>query len=1219
MDTKKIKNLQLQLSKYLTIGITILILLFGFSILAAALPNEIKTIPYNSDEEQIKNAIANDQRVIMKWAQLAYLLGFSGCNGTKSPNIGEDFSINRDDFGNYILQANYRVGDPYAGGEGGDERLKIVLSNFKIDFNSANTKWENPIITKSAQSVEANYKYQNKSNKEKMITKQFQYLIAPVVTHSPSIEFGDKIKLQGPWSVPSKFGELNKVINLIVTPQAGWKASIIKINESKVNTNYKTKIPPRTNKLIEKITQTVQSDIKYTATANLSYNVSFHGILKRTGNAKIDHPNNGTIVDLSFGDDKKSAAETLWDLYTHGNITGYNAWIDWGWIKNTYSNCKDVIENKIYNSPEFVNVTGKFSCSYIMTYMRDGLTTQTSPLAVVSITRNIPVMLVGNNFNMAQLSLSGKDTKNNPYYDFKNLPVTWIVTSGGDFAYISGSNLIAKGEGVGMVVAIVQGVTSNPVSFTIKSRPYLKNIILSGAIPTIYVGNNYNLTQLAIAGKDQYGNNFNIAGLPITYSVTSGANFAYINGNTLIAYGADYNRPGYGTVSVTVQGLSSNPVSFIIKTPLVLTSLALANNLPLLYVGDSFDLTKLKLTGKDQYGDNFNISGKPVIWNILSGGSYINISNNVFKAYSSGSGIISGTINGVTSNQINFNVINHQVTQRILRTLVISGAIPTMYVGASYDLSRLALTGYDQYGDYYYIAGQSVLWSITSGWNAVGISNNVLRTYAVGTGGITATINGVVSNQISVTITSPAPIWPLKSLVLSGTLPSLNIGDSFDLTRLSLVGFNAAGGAYNISGLPQVWAVSNGYNLANISGNILKIVGAGSSSIMVNVSGIVSNVINFTVREPAVLKTISLTDNKPTFSVGKEFNLSQLELKGTDQYGNSFNISGLPITWSVTSVKGLVGISGSSLKPNNEDAGSIAATIQGITSNLVSFKAVKDPQILTTLTLTGEIPNLSLGKSFDLTKLKLECVDQYGDPYNMNGQTITFSITQTGNTGTISGNILKANSEGIGIINANVKGVFSNYIRFIVIKEPSVVNTLITKSTALTLTIGIKYDLSKVIINAFDQYGSSFNIKGRQIKWKTVTNAKLVYISGNSLIPITSGKQTIIASLGQINSKPINITVKGLPKLKTITISNSIRTLIAGSAYDLSNFILKGFDQNGNTINISLKPVTWKVTSNAKLTTVSGRVLKAKAPGKISLTATIQGITSKSISLVIEK
>jgi hypothetical protein len=117
--------------------------------------------------------------------------------------------------------------------------------------------------------------------------------------------------------------------------------------------------------------------------ANISYNVSFHGFLRKTGNAKIDHPTNGPTIDLGFGDDKKSAADNVWDLYNHGSISGYNTWIDWNWIKNNYPNYIDVIENKIHNSPEFVNVLGKFTYNYSTSSMRDGLTSPLYPLSTI--------------------------------------------------------------------------------------------------------------------------------------------------------------------------------------------------------------------------------------------------------------------------------------------------------------------------------------------------------------------------------------------------------------------------------------------------------------------------------------------------------------------------------------------------------------------------------------------------------------------------------------------------------------------------------------------------------------------------------------------------------------------------------------------------------------------------------------------------------------------
>jgi surface antigen len=243
-----------------------------------------------------------------------------------------------------------------------------------------------------------------------------------------------------------------------------------------------------------------------------------------------------------------------------------------------------------------------------------------------------------------------------------------------------------KGEGYGTVVAVVQGVKSNQIGFNTGNSLLLKNLRIEGSIPGLYKGDSYDLSKLVLKGTDQYGNPVNISGQYVAWTITSGNNLGFITGNILKA-----EVEGTGTITANILGIISNKIYFTIKSRPYLKSITLSNTIPVLYVGDHYDLTKLTLVGKDQYGNAFNIAGQPLTWNILSGGSYFNISNNILTANSAGSGVIRVTVNGINSNQISISILNPQGTQRILSRLVISGVIPTLYTGNNYDLSRLTL------------------------------------------------------------------------------------------------------------------------------------------------------------------------------------------------------------------------------------------------------------------------------------------------------------------------------------------------------------------------------------------------------------------------------------------------------------------------------------------------------------------------------------------------
>lgn len=930
----------------------------------------------------------------------------------------------------------------------------------------------------------------------------------------------------------------------------------------------------------------------------------------------------------------------------------------------------------------------------------------------LKIQGTIPNLYVGDSYNLDQLTVSGTDQNGNPW-DITGQPVTWDIASGNNFASLSGSVLKTNAEGNVTVTATVMNVTSSAISVAIKTAPVLKNITLTGTIPDLIVGNSYNLSQLTIKGTDQYGNFYNISNLPVSYSIVSGGNFASISGNNLIAYATDIGKPGLGTIKATVAGISSGTISFKVKNPLVLSSLTITGSIPAIYTGGSFDLSRLTLSGKDQYGDALDVSGKPITWSVVSGGNIISISNNILTANNQGTCIIAATVNGVTSNQISITISSNSGAQRVLHTLLISSAIPTLYVGGSYDLSGLTLYGYDQYGAAYSLSGQQITWSIVSGWNNATISynilranyvgsglitatingitsnqvsfsiinypggnqgalrslyvsgsvssmyaggsfdlstlalygydqynnlfnlsglavtwslvsgwnsftlsNNILRSYNTGTGIITATVNGVTSNQISITCSS---YYALRTVSLNGTIPSLSVGDSFDLSRLSPVAYDQNGSFYNIAGQQITWAVSSGSNIATVSGSTLRVTGTGTGSIIAYILGVPSNQVGFTVGDALMLKTITLTDTKPAISVGKKYDLSQLNLKGFDQYGNPLNISGMPITWSVRTANGLVGVSGNFLLASGIDSGSITASIQGITSNSIVFNAVKDPQVLTKLNLTGYIPNLSIGKSFNLSSLNIGAVDQYGDPYNLYNDHITWSILSGSDIASVTGNILTIKSDGTITLAASVKGINSNTLTLVIIKDPPVLTTVTISGDIPIIQVGVKFDLSKLNISAKDQYGNAFNINQRLVIWKTSSSLRLALITGKVLMPMGIGNQPITATIAGVTSKPVNITIKNTNVLKTITLSGKIPVIAVGKNFDLSNLTLSGKDQNGKSYNLNGKQIRWEIVTGIKSASISGKILTAKAFGIVKIQATVEGITSSSFDVIIKR
>ena len=501
--------------------------------------------------------------------------------------------------------------------------------------------------------------------------------------------------------------------------------------------------------------------------------------------------------------------------------------------------------------------------------------------------------------------------------------------------------------------------------------------------------------------------------------MATGGSYASITGSALSGV-----APGSGTVTATVNGVTSAPIAFTVENPPALKTLTISNTLPPLYIGDQYDLSKLlTLTALDQYGEPYDISGQPVTWMIISVSNFASISGNILTTTNKGGVDIKATVQGVTTSNFVDTTISDQPR---LDAITLSGSLPTLYVNGVCDLSQLfSATGQDQYGNAFSIAGQPVTWTVGESYASIGSE-----------GTITATVDGIRSGAIDFTVKSP-PV--LTTITLAGS-PNLIVGNSYDLSQvLTLTGADQNSDLYSLAGLPTTWSIVSGNSFASISGSALTGLAAGPVTVEAAVYGLISQ-LNLTVYNPSQLNAVTATSSLPDMRVGDNCNLSQLvALAGSDQYSNSFDISGLPVSWSIVPGGNYASISGDTLTAIAPGSGTITASVYGVTrvnSNPVSF-TVKSASALTRLTLTGSLPDLQIGQSCNLFQLltsyqlQVTGIDQNNAPYSFSGQPpVTWGIASGGNCANLNGSTLTATALGNGTVTATVYGVTSNELGF---------------------------------------------------------------------------------------------------------------------------------------------------------------------------------------------
>ncbi len=351
-----------------------------------------------------------------------------------------------------------------------------------------------------------------------------------------------------------------------------------------------------------------------------------------------------------------------------------------------------------------------------------------------------------------------------------------------------------------------------------------------------------------------------------------------------------------GNVVVTVGGVASNGVPFTVTVlPPSISTLnptSGAVGVSVTIAGSNFGATQGASTV------TFNgIATTPTSWSASS------IAAPVPNGATTGNVVV--TVAGVASNGVTFTV---SAPGPSLSTLSMTqgpvGAILTI-TGVNFGSSQGTSTV--TFGST--SAGTATNWSSTS-------IDVPVPAIALGTVNVVVTVAGVPSNGLPFTVTPPPSITniiptsgPVGTVV---TINGANFGPTVG-TRTSLVLFNGLGARTN--------------NWSNTQILVPVPAGATTGNVVVSISGIVSNGINFTVTLPPSITSLSPTSGL----VGTSVTISGTNF-GATQGTSTVTFNGTPATptsWSDPSIVVPV--------PNGATTGNVVVTVGGVASNGASF------------------------------------------------------------------------------------------------------------------------------------------------------------------------------------------------------------------------------------------------------------------------------------------
>lgn len=398
----------------------------------------------------------------------------------------------------------------------------------------------------------------------------------------------------------------------------------------------------------------------------------------------------------------------------------------------------------------------------------------------------------------------------------------------------------------------------------------------------------------------------------------SGANFGASQGTSKVTFNGIATTPSNwsataimapvptgattGNVIVTVGGAASNAVTFTVITPASIANLVPnsgAFGTPVTISGSNFGANQGTSTV------TFNgVSATPTSWSLTS------ITAPVPNGATTGNVVV--TVSGVPSNGLAFTVTTAGPS---LSTLSMSqgpvGAIVTI-TGLNFGMSQGAsAVTFNNTG------------AFPTNWTATSIDVPVPA--GATTGNVVVTVGGVASNGLHFTVTPPPSITSLNPTAgpvgMVVTINGANFGPTVG-TRTSSVSFNGT------VARPDTWSDTR------ISVPVP--AGATSGNVIVSISGITSNAINFIVAPAPSISSLSPS----TGLVGTSITIAGANF-GPTQGASAVSFNGVtatPTSWSDASIVVPV--------PSGATTGNVTVNVNGQTSSGVNF----------TVTPSGGVP-----------------------------------------------------------------------------------------------------------------------------------------------------------------------------------------------------------------------------------------------------------------------
>lgn len=861
--------------------------------------------------------------------------------------------------------------------------------------------------------------------------------------------------------------------------------------------------------------------------------------------------NNGTTVNIT--------SQVLWNSTATGVATISNASDSAGIATGTGVGSTNITASLSGVTSNTVALTGTAA-----TLVSIAITPSNNPSVIKGLT--IPFTATGTYTDGSTVNLTSVVTWNSS--------TTGVAT----ISNAAGSAGIATGQGVGTssITATLNGTTSNTVILTGNAAALVSIAITPNASPSVVVGLTIPFTAIGTYTDNSTANLTSV--VTWTSSTTSAATISNANDTkgqaTGIGAGSSNITASLGGVISPAINLTVNAVSLMsISISPISPSNLIASGTPQAFVA----------MGTYNNGQVLDITAS-VTWN-TSNPTKVSISNVADSTKGNATGVAAGssTITASSNGKTSNSVLVTCVDATLLSIVVTPNNSPSVVAGLTQPFTA---TGTYNNGQVINITDK-VTWTSSDTTkatidNTATINRGVATGVAIGTSNIQASLNGILSNSVTLAVSAPN----LLSIQIDPPVKSVAKGSTQQYTA---TGTYTAGGPVNLTNDPNItWTTSDLANtpVTNTVGTKGKVTtgqySAGTVTVTVSYAGFSGTITPATLTvTAATLASIIVTPATPSIAKGttQQFVATGVYSDGTTQVLTNDATLSWTSSDANTSVSNGVGTKGlASTTSSSASSVTISVTKTGFSGTVIPAVLTVTPAFLTKIDITPATSSIAKGysKQFIATGTYSDATTQV--------LTTNTNLTWTSSDATNSpiSNLLATK----GNLTTNTNSAASVTVSASLTGFSGTVNPAIVTVTAATVTnIVVSPNSASIAKNLTQQFTATATMSDSTSQNLT-TNPNITWTSSNGTsVSVSNASGTKGLATGvDMGTSTISVTYSpaggfsGTITPGTLAVTQSTTNDITIGACDVS--IPTGIDSSGAPTG-DFSGVTYNTATNA--------------------------------------